>query len=809
MLQKTKVCVIIFSIKMDSELIKTMQKDNAEMEKTMREADSTNSNTITVRRANKHHMKSSSSSSSPPPPPPPEYQTLSGFNIVDDATAQLAQAHEKKIRYADDYDDDDKNNKHNKGPRIRSGQPLVNESPYTTTQKITSDTLLDQKQGKCTRYKRHIDHYDEQDKIPYHIEDFMNRKQYIEEPTMDEAEIYLKHLEEKWLPPIVEKEEIRHHMYYQWGMSEESNSPDPATIERRYKQNIFQILRIMSIFFKHRQIGNIDDETQTNSTRFSRILEVVKTYRDSLINEHRLLGLHQNTGNIRVPERVSLFQFRFIDYSNNSQYQNLIIFLLQELHKKNYRKMGDSCYCQEKSSQGFLTHSWKRVCTIKEFIYQSVDKETNFEQWANLTSSKSNVHEAATYLTNSVEFEFPTLIPSRYVFSFDNGLYYVDKDEFHPYDTDPQPSTIVSCNYFKDYFDWDTYKACADDPYSIPTLTLQKILDDQELDKSCPEDNMVTRVFYTMVGRLLYEVGKKDNWQVLLYIKGVAQSGKSTIGDLIRTFYRAEDVGTISSNMERKFGLSALIDKKLAICSEVSKNFAMSQVELQSAITGESMSIAVKNKTAYSTQWTVPMIFLGNVVGNWLDNSGSMLRRMLLFEFPNSPARPDPTLALRLRKELPAIICKCNKMYLSTVGEIKDRSLWDRGSSPEDQVLPEYFHTIRKQFATDINPLDSFMENSDNLVYDEKHYMPWEEFWTMYREYEKLHALRTVRNTSSPDFYNSVFKRRGVIATSQEELQWEGQPKKCRWIRGVTIVGHEDTGHANDNANEYLMSDVF
>ena len=66
---------------------------------------------------------------------------------------------------------------------------------------------------------------------------------------------------------------------------------------------------------------------------------------------------------------------------------------------------------------------------------------------------------------------------------------------------------------------------------------------------------------YALLGRLLYEVGQRDNWQVLLFVKGMAGSGKSTIAKLIRNCYPSHLVGTLGSKMEETFGLSAIADK--------------------------------------------------------------------------------------------------------------------------------------------------------------------------------------------------------------------------------------------------------
>jgi hypothetical protein len=89
----------------------------------------------------------------------------------------------------------------------------------------------------------------------------------------------------------------------------------------------------------------------------------------------------------------------------------------------------------------------------------------------------------------------------------------------------------------------------------------------------------VSRWMYVLIGRLIYEVGELDGWQVLPFLKGAASSGKSTILTRVcRGLYEAADVGTLSNNIERKFGLSALADKLIFIGPEIKSDIALEQV---------------------------------------------------------------------------------------------------------------------------------------------------------------------------------------------------------------------------------------
>ena len=62
------------------------------------------------------------------------------------------------------------------------------------------------------------------------------------------------------------------------------------------------------------------------------------------------------------------------------------------------------------------------------------------------------------------------------------------------------------------------------DWYGLPTPSLQQILDAQRL----PEE--AYRWMYAFIGRMLYSVGELDGLQLIVYLKGVAGTGKALSG---------------------------------------------------------------------------------------------------------------------------------------------------------------------------------------------------------------------------------------------------------------------------------------
>lgn len=85
--------------------------------------------------------------------------------------------------------------------------------------------------------------------------------------------------------------------------------------------------------------------------------------------------------------------------------------------------------------------------------------------------------------------------------------------------------------------------------WDIPTPTLSTIFNDQDI----PID--AQKVAFAMIGRLLYDTGEMDKWEVILWILGRAGTGKSTLCKIAQLFYQQDDVAILSNNIEEQFGL--------------------------------------------------------------------------------------------------------------------------------------------------------------------------------------------------------------------------------------------------------------
>ena len=467
-----------------------------------------------------------------------------------------------------------------------------------------------------------------------------------------------------------------------------------------------------------------------------------------------------------------------------SAYQQAIISVLDKTYKETIRRYKGQCCQQFKTSEGHNTRAWNTTMTIQDYVYSVAQKEINFDLWKNLTSKGAGFNDVIRHLENCNDMQFPEITKNRHVWSFKNGIFIGKRFvpdtgkfdcKFYTYESrefkclDP---TIVSCKYFDKHFE-DYSKV--DDWRDIPTPYLQSILDYQCFEKE------VCDWVYIMGGRLCFDVNEMDGWQIIPFFKGIARSGKSTlITKVFKKFYESDDVKTLSNNIEKKFGLSSIYNAFMFIAPEVKGDLSLEQAEFQSIVSGEDVSIAVKHQAAISAEWTTPGVLGGNEVPNWRDNSGSVLRRLLPWNFAKQVKNADPTLEDKLDEEIPAILLKCIRAYLEYSQKFRNKDIWN--------VVPAYFKNIQKQVAMVASTLHNFLE-STNIKFGEELKCPQKIFVQIFNQHCTANNLGKPRFNS--DFYAGPFSSRDIEVRDHEDTYngkfYSNQP----FIFGLDVVSEE------------------
>ena len=463
-------------------------------------------------------------------------------------------------------------------------------------------------------------------------------------------------------------------------------------------------------------------------------------------------------------------RFRYIE-NKTTPMQNLLLYLLDGAMEKRYRKSNGWMY-EPVYIDGKNTHAWKPVCEIKDFVYGLLHKETCWEQWCNATAAgMKNIVGAVEYLTNCQDYQLPELHKQRGVYAFRNGVYMAADDEFVTFNK-PLSDDIVACKFIDtDFFEYTGGWRDIHTPY------LQSIMDFQAFS---PE---VCQWLYVMLGRLLYPLNQMDGWQVIPFFKGQASSGKSTIIlKVCKMFYDAQDVGVLSNNIERKFGLSAFYDKYLFLAPEIKSDLGIEQAEFQSVVSGEDLQVNVKHKKAFATTWSVPGALAGNEVPAWADNSGSVQRRVLLWEFGRAVTNGDMKLGEKLGHELPAILAKCNKAYLDMAGKYGHLNVWT--------VLPQYFKETRDQLAQSVNSVEAFLVSTEVLHGDDL-YCPMEDFRAALKTFEISNNYKSKKYDL--DFFRGPFSKYN-LRVERAKMSYRGANKTRDYVMGMDInnTGQEE-----------------
>lgn len=242
-----------------------------------------------------------------------------------------------------------------------------------------------------------------------------------------------------------------------------------------------------------------------------------------------------------------------------------------------------------------------------------------------------------------------------------------------------------------------------------------------------------------------------------------------------KAFYDAQDVGVLSNNIERKFGLSAFHDKYVFLAPELRNDLALEQAEFQSVVSGEDIQVNVKHQKAFSTTWTVPGALAGNEVPAWADASGSVQRRVVLFEFARAVTNGDMKLADKLMTEMPAILAKCNKAYLEMVDKHSHVNIWT--------VLPDYFKQTRDQLAQSVNSVEAFLASTE-IVHGADLYCPMEDFRAALKSFEMRNNYKSKKY--DVDFFRGPFSKHG-LRIERAKKAYRGTNKTRDYVMGIDI----------------------
>jgi hypothetical protein len=484
---------------------------------------------------------------------------------------------------------------------------------------------------------------------------------------------------------------------------------------------------------------------------------------------------------------------------------HLIVYIANRLKAHQFKRFGEQCYEQvyvaskvrvldeagnvvRSMHKRMPTRYWRPRCSLEEFINRQCDKETNFDYWKTLTGSRDMTRRLVDHFCcpGGGEAEFPELKVNRHWFAFADGIYDCHDQVFYAYDEAhllPQEHNVswACINLFENvHFNTaitDDSVDSLDKILEIPTPVFDSIFTHQKMDRD------VIKWIYVFFGRMFYALHMFDKWQVVAFLKGVAGTGKSTLGNLLLRIFPQEFVGNLSSNSEKQFGLETLADRLIWICLEVKANFQLPLNDLQSMISGELVQVAQKFKIARTIKWGSPGMMFGNEVPPWKDIAGALMRRFVLFMFEQKvdEANVNSGLLEELCAELGTIIPKVTMVYRMVALEGGSKDVW--------HFLPEYFKLTRRKFLTSTSPIATFLDETTQFEKTPTGYVKLQEFANHFTEWMKQNRPADRILNVTPDHYSTPFQHHG-LSVKRVSRMWEGQMITADFISGLSMVGH-------------------
>jgi hypothetical protein len=382
------------------------------------------------------------------------------------------------------------------------------------------------------------------------------------------------------------------------------NSIDIESISAKHQRMNLQLGQLYHRADSLKILDLDDGDDNKISTRINRLIDQVDDAWQIVFRHTRIFERINNPTYIPINPETDPSIFRCSTLTTNmdelSPYQQAILTILKKLYEGNIKRYKGYCCKQIRTEDGCDTRAWKQIQRIQDYVYGVSQKETEFELWKNLSSRGSGYADVIRHLSNCNDMQFPEIKRNRHVWSFKNGIFIgknwssktgLYETRFHTYDS-PEfknlDQAIVSCKYFDtECEDFSNVEKWED----IPTPYFQSVLDYQNFNEE------VCKWMYIMGGRLCFDVGDMDGWQVIPFLKGIARSGKSTlITKVFAHFYDIDDVRTLSNNVEKKFGLASIYDAFVFISPEIKGDISLEQAEFQSIVSGEQVSCAIKGK---------------------------------------------------------------------------------------------------------------------------------------------------------------------------------------------------------------------
>ena len=250
--------------------------------------------------------------------------------------------------------------------------------------------------------------------------------------------------------------------------------------------------------------------------------------------------------------------------------------------------------------------------------------------------------------SGSSPFKIEVFRPDRTRIAFDNGVFCAKECRFVEWGDYDSTSEPHNANYLRGY-EMDplwSENNLPETPATDKIFASQKIFPGTDLHRA---------IRALTIGRMLFPLKMKDNWQVIPFIVGVAGTGKSTLAEsIIYKIYPFSKVAVIDAQAEPRWMVHSMKGRYLFCCSEMTGKCSWNQGTFQQLTSGERVMSEGKFMNPESTALDLPGIMMANESLVIKNTRGSGTRRVVGIRFMEevSRSRQNGSLSRDVEKEI-------------------------------------------------------------------------------------------------------------------------------------------------------------
>lgn len=431
--------------------------------------------------------------------------------------------------------------------------------------------------------------------------------------------------------------------------------------------------------------------------------------------------------NITIVNGNIINNYNTKEESDESKFFKLRKIMLDISKKNNYKKLNGNIYKPQKDNC-YVYEMYKNYSSFLEEI---------FEENVIFNSSTTMFSNCMLYLEKRNEKDLPNIEKDLNWIAFKNGSLEINTCEF----TENKNLNIGICA--RQFINLNLDIGNLETPL-FDNLVMYQL-----------QDHILYEYLLFFIGRLFFKVKERDNYQIMFFLKGLPNTGKSTILNIIKAMFDKSSSAVLSANQEQIFGLSGMYDKELIVISDVPKNISsiLNETLLQDMISGNGVNIPRKNEKAETINWPVQICGAGNYYLDYPDEHGAMSRRIAYFKIEKVVMNKDTKLEDKIiKKELTKLIYKSLVTYKNMLEKYGEKDFWD--------FCPTYFKDTKEDSKSTDNYIYKFL-NDVFEINGNKTYIKYQT-----NSMEKLEDVRKLYEEYMKNYKNIKYK------FSKENIAW-------------------------------------